>query len=149
MLHLEFANSLMSMVVWMLKSKLNHDHINVYKCLLLTCAWFYSVEEFIKSPLFNSPSFGGASVTIPHKQAIMPHLDEITPSATKIGAVNTIIVENNSNRVLIGDNTDWIGIYNPIKRLLRTSGEGYALILGAGGTARAAAYAAQELGLKW
>ena len=114
--------------------------------------YLYSVEEFVNSPLFKSRAFGGASVTIPHKQSIMSHLDKITPSASKIGAVNTILVDRDSDeskRVLIGDNTDWIGIYNPIKRLLRSQSKGCALILGAGGTARAAAYAAQELGLEW
>ncbi len=114
------------------------------------------VDEFVNSDFWNDDAFGGCSVTIPHKQAIIPHLDKLTDAATAIGAVNTVIVnkdEGESSRVLIGDNTDWRGIYNPLKRKLNSSksnGEkvGVALILGGGGTARAAAYAANQLGLE-
>lgn len=116
------------------------------------------VDEFVNSDLWNDKAFGGCSVTIPHKQAIIPHLDELTDAAKAIGAVNTVIVEQNgddSTRLLYGDNTDWKGIYNPLSRKLRTSKSsladvkvGTALILGGGGTARAAAYAATQLGLQ-
>lgn len=114
-----------------------------------------SVDEFVKSDLWNDSAFGGCSVTIPHKQAIIPHLDELTSAAKYIGAVNTVIVKEPSGemskRTIIGDNTDWKGIYNPLERKLsgRISDDkvGVALILGGGGTARAAAYAASQLGL--
>jgi pentafunctional AROM polypeptide len=114
------------------------------------------VNEFTNSDLWNDPAFGGCSVTIPHKQAIIPHLDQLTDAAQTIGAVNTVIVkkeEGEIKRTLIGDNTDWKGIYNPLNRKLCSvpSNEGktsVALILGGGGTARAAAYAAKELGLE-
>mmetsp|Transcript_2350 Transcript_2350/g.4372 ORF Transcript_2350/g.4372 Transcript_2350/m.4372 type:complete len:969 (+) Transcript_2350:109-3015(+) len=51
------------------------------------------VEEFVTSDFWNDPVFGGCSVTIPHKQAIIPHLDELTDAAKAIGAVNTVIVK--------------------------------------------------------
>lgn len=120
------------------------------------------VEEFVNSDFWNDVAFGGCSVTIPHKQAIIQHLDELTDAARAIGAVNTIIVKNEGDgagadeaksRVLIGDNTDWKGIYNPLNRKLGSSLSsdedkvGTVLILGGGGTARAAAYAATQLGL--
>jgi len=104
-----------------------------------------TVEEFVNSELWSNPSFAGASVTIPHKQSIMAYLDNITVDAKSIGAVNTIIIGKNGEK--FGDNTDWIGIYNPIARRLRSMGNGSCLILGAGGTARAAAYAAIQMGL--
>lgn len=122
-----------------------------------------SVDEFVNSDFWNDELFGGCSVTIPHKQAIIPHLDELTEAAEAIGAVNTVIVEkedNSSQRKLIGDNTDWKGIFNPLSRKLGISSanedaqqnpdekKGVALILGGGGTARAAAYAASKLGLE-
>ncbi len=114
-----------------------------------------SVEEFVNSDLWKDEVFGGCSVTIPHKQAIIPHLDQLTDAARAIGAVNTVIVkqptEKGSERTLIGDNTDWKGIFNPLNRQLGgLSGDtvGVALILGGGGTARAAAYAATALGLE-
>jgi pentafunctional AROM polypeptide len=62
--------------------------------------------------------------------------------------------ESGFKRVLYGDNTDWRGMFNPLNRLLggqvdsSSTGTDYALILGAGGTARAAAYVARKLGLK-
>ena len=115
-----------------------------------------SVDEFVASDFWNDPLFGGCSVTIPHKQAIIPHLDILTDAAKRIGAVNTVIVEegeDNGDRILVGDNTDWKGIYNPLSRKLgKSTSQGekteVALILGGGGTARAAAYAATQLGLE-
>lgn len=121
-----------------------------------------TVEEFIEGPIWNDEHFGGCSVTIPHKQNIIPHVDVLTDAAKEIGSVNTVIVKKDKfgTRVLIGDNTDWRGIYNPLQRRLGDDdnntgrkGKGatatkYALILGGGGTARAAAYAASKLGLE-
>ena len=116
------------------------------------------IDEFVNSDLWEDDAFGGCSVTIPHKQAIIPHLDVLTDAAKAIGAVNTVIVKKENGekgRVLYGDNTDWKGIFNPLSRKLRTTASsssnakvGCALILGGGGTARAAAYAATQLGLE-
>jgi hypothetical protein len=69
----------------------------------------------------KSYDFGGASVTIPHKETIISLIDEVRGPAAIIGAVNTIFVEGNASnntRRLIGCNTDWIGIQKPILRLL-------------------------------
>ncbi|KAG7357541.1 shikimate dehydrogenase [Nitzschia inconspicua] len=119
-----------------------------------------TVEEFVESNFFKDPAFGGCSVTIPHKQSIIPYVDVMSESASRIGSVNTLIVEeivdgesDTVQRVVHGDNTDWKGIYNPLERKIgvRTDEDTsleYALILGGGGTARAAAYAASKLGLK-
>jgi len=117
-----------------------------------------TVEEFVGGPIWNDENFGGCSVTIPHKQNVIEHLDVLTDAAREIGSVNTVIVKKDKGgtRVLIGENTDWRGIYNPLKRRLGKDddsvGDGthkkYALILGGGGTARAAAYAARQLGLE-
>lgn len=128
-------------------TKLPHEYIRVD---------VPTVEEFVESDFFKSDEFGGTSVTIPHKQAIIPFLDVLTDAAKAIGSVNTVIareefVDETFRRVLSGDNTDWRGIFNPLNRLLGgdvDSSSDYALILGAGGTARAAAYVASELGLQ-
>ena len=83
----------------------------------------------------------GLNVTIPFKQSVMDHLDKITGAAEKVGAVNTII---NDNDELIGDNTDVVGIEFA---LLDTTLNGKkALILGSGGAARAAAYTLNDSG---
>ncbi|OPY62429.1 MAG: Quinate/shikimate dehydrogenase [Pelotomaculum sp. PtaU1.Bin065] len=79
----------------------------------------------------------GVNVTIPHKQAVLPLLDEVTEEARLIGAVNTIV--NKAGR-LLGDNTDGRGF---LRALLEQAGFNpagkTALILGAGGAARAVA----------
>jgi pentafunctional AROM polypeptide len=117
-----------------------------------------TVTEFIDSKFFKSDDFGGLSVTIPHKQAIIPYVDVLSDAAKDICSVNTLVVKEEFDddkgftRIIFGDNTDWKGIYNPLRRLLSgktDASNGFALILGAGGTARAAAYvAANKLGLK-
>jgi len=81
----------------------------------------------------------GLNVTIPYKQAIIPLLDELTPSAKEIGAVNTVFVKS---RRLVGDNTDAPGFLADIAKFLTGSNpKKNALILGAGGAARAIVYA--------
>jgi len=99
--------------------------------------------------------FGGASVTIPHKQNVIPYLDEIGTAATAVGAINTIVVKYNpltGERLLRGENTDWLGITRVISRLLKlrqpVEGPLAALVIGGGGTAMAAAYAMQQMGCK-
>ena len=77
----------------------------------------------------------GLNVTIPYKQDVMGHLDKVSETAEKVGAVNTII---NDNGKLIGENTDVIGIeYALLDVPLR---DRKALIMGSGGAARAAAF---------
>ncbi len=86
----------------------------------------------------------GASVTIPFKSAVMEYLDDISPDALNIGAVNTII---NSNGCLTGANTDWRGLLATLREVMTIKGKKF-VIIGAGGTARAAAYGIiQEGGL--
>lgn len=84
----------------------------------------------------------GVSCTMPHKHAVMKHLDVIDPIAEKIGAVNTIVNENN---VLTGYNTDWQGIVKPLKQLTELKNKKIA-VLGAGGSARAAVHGLVECG---
>lgn len=78
----------------------------------------------------------GASVTIPFKEAVIKYLDDIEDDALKIGAVNTII---NKNGRLIGCNTDWLGLILTLRAEIPIKGK-TIVIIGAGGTARAAAY---------
>ncbi|KAF9074731.1 Shikimate dehydrogenase [Rhodocollybia butyracea] len=106
------------------------------------------VNEDIKKTI-ASPDFGGASVTIPHKLNIIPLLDELTPAAKVMGAVNTIVpVARGSTRILVGDNTDWLGIRGSIASRIAVGHIHGALVMGAGGTSRAAIYALNDLGAK-
>jgi len=96
--------------------------------------------------IIQHPEFGGASVTYPHKLNVQPLLDSISEPATALGAVNTIIVEEGtSGRKLKGDNTDWSGILSCIQRS-KLDGYKGAIVIGAGGAARAAVYALQKWG---
>jgi shikimate dehydrogenase len=79
----------------------------------------------------------GLNITIPHKQTILPMLDELTPTARAIGAVNVIYMIQNK---LMGDNTDAAGFLTDLKQKSSLSGSS-ALVLGAGGSARAVVYA--------
>ena len=100
--------------------------------------------------LVNSPDFGGASVTIPHKLTIIPLLSSLSPHAETIGAVNTIIAKDvNGKRELHGDNTDWLAIRNTAAANLLhpINATVSALVIGAGGTSRAAIYALHDLGI--
>jgi shikimate dehydrogenase len=84
--------------------------------------------------------FRGANVTIPHKLAAHDLADELTPAATAIGAVNTLVFEGGR---MLGDNTDAGGLVDAIEADL--SGRS-ALVLGAGGAGRAAVWALREAG---
>jgi shikimate dehydrogenase len=80
---------------------------------------------------------GGLSVTIPHKVAVMDGLDEIDPLALRIGAVNTIV---NQQGRLLGLNTDCFGAVAALKEKTRLRDK-QAAVIGAGGAARAVAFA--------
>jgi len=90
----------------------------------------------------RSGEIHGLNVTIPHKQNVIPLLDELTPTARAIGAVNTIYFRDDR---LVGDNTDAPGFLADLKKFLTStshrSEESLALVLGAGGSARAVVYA--------
>lgn len=85
----------------------------------------------------------GLNVTIPHKQNVIEFLDELTPTAKAIGAVNTIYLKESK---LIGDNTDAAGFLSDLNRFLtetqsKITNRKSAIVLGAGGSARAVVYA--------
>jgi shikimate dehydrogenase len=84
----------------------------------------------------------GASVTIPLKTEVMEYLDWLDADALALGAVNTIV---NDSGKLTGFNTDWLGLVRSLKAEMKIAGKTFA-ILGAGGTARAAAYGIQKEG---
>jgi shikimate dehydrogenase len=79
----------------------------------------------------------GANVTIPHKQTVMPYLDEVTEAGQAIGAVNTILVKDNR---LTGHNTDGDGFLATLREIGWQPEGQRALVLGAGGGARAVVF---------
>jgi 3-dehydroquinate dehydratase/shikimate dehydrogenase len=100
-----------------------------------------SLKDFLKT----LPDFGmrGFSVTLPHKEKIFAHLDEVEPLAEKIGAVNTVKVRKDGS--LYGSNTDYVGVLRALEKKLKLRGS-RVVIYGAGGSARAAAFALARAG---
>jgi shikimate dehydrogenase len=91
-------------------------------------------------------NFAGANCTIPHKIAVMQHLDEITPTARKIGAVNTIVRQSDGR--YLGENTDGKGFIRSLEEAGFSIPGAKAVVLGAGGAARAIAVELAEAGAK-
>jgi shikimate dehydrogenase len=92
----------------------------------------------------REPDVFGANVTIPHKEAVVPLLDALDPLAERIGAVNTIVNEGGR---LSGHNTDVPGFSRSLREDAGFDARGRpAVVLGAGGAARAIAVALIELG---
>jgi shikimate dehydrogenase len=87
-------------------------------------------------------SFDGANVTVPHKEAAYEQADEVRGIAKEIGAVNTLINEDGN---MIGYNTDAEGFYRSMSEFAHVKS---ALIIGAGGTAKAISYILQEKGIE-
>lgn len=87
--------------------------------------------------LLRSGELHGLNVTIPHKQSVFSLVDELTPSAAAIGAVNTLYMKSNQ---LVGDNTDAPGFWGDLSHLPIQNAKS-ALVLGAGGASRAVVYA--------
>lgn len=92
---------------------------------------------------FSSIGVKGFNVTIPHKQAILPLLSEITTTAKLVGAVNTVWYTEKGWK---GTNTDIIGFLSPLKSLIRNWSNIVPVILGNGGAARAVLVGLAELG---
>ncbi|KAJ6043589.1 hypothetical protein N7499_006014 [Penicillium canescens] len=111
---------------------------------------FYStecptIEELLR--LAKAPTTAGLVVTMPYKNSVMKHLDELDELATIIGACNNIYYKPGSQRLLCGTNTDWRGIKGCLlekgddSRRPSATSPASALIVGAGGASRAAIYA--------
>jgi shikimate dehydrogenase len=93
---------------------------------------------------FGAQGFVGGNITMPHKQAVMAYLDEISEDARTIGAVNTIHVQDGK---MIGHNTDWVGFLNALLEAGHNPAGMRVVILGAGGAARAAIFALAGAGV--
>jgi shikimate dehydrogenase len=106
------------------------------------CRWPVTAEQL---PAFmlavRTLNIRGVSVTIPHKESVIPHLNGLTPRALAVGAVNTLYWEGD---LLMGDNTDVAGFLAPLQ--LRHASITSALVLGAGGAARAVLAGLREVG---
>jgi shikimate dehydrogenase len=105
----------------------------------------FDLKEITEFPslMDNNPEIRGLNVTIPYKELIIPYLNQLEDSAKKIGAVNTIKIEDEK---LIGFNTDAYGFQKSIVPYLKEHHK-KALILGTGGASKAIAYVLNNLNI--
>lgn len=108
----------------------------------------FDLEDIGEFPdlLDKNPNIRGLNVTIPYKQEVIPYLTRLHPTAAKIGAVNTIKIIGNTER--IGYNTDAYGFRESLIPYLGP-GMQRALVLGTGGASKAVAYVFDELGIPY
>lgn len=88
--------------------------------------------------------FAGINVTFPYKEAVVDLLDELSPGAALIGAVNTVVVRDGR---LTGHNTDTSGFARAVTQLVTASSQGAVAVIGAGGVGKAIAFALAGLGV--
>ena len=104
---------------------------------------FEHIDE-VKVKLSEIKELKGLNVTIPYKSSIIPYLDKVDEIVERIGAVNTIKIDNNGR--WIGYNTDVYGFTTTLKPFLTNRHE-KALILGTGGASKAVEYALRQLNI--
>ena len=109
----------------------------------------YSYELFEKEPeelaeFIHNGDFTGINVTIPYKKDVIPLLDELSPTAVKMGSVNTVI--RRKDGTLFGHNTDYFGFVSMVKRSGISVFGKKVLVLGSGGTSNTAVNALKDLG---
>jgi shikimate dehydrogenase len=96
---------------------------------------------------FRDAGFVGGNVTAPHKQAVFAFVDRVEPEAAAIGAVNTVWIEGDT---IVGGNTDSLGFLANLDACAPGWGDaaGLAIVLGAGGAARAVVHGLLQRGLR-
>jgi shikimate dehydrogenase len=102
--------------------------------------WAVRPEAFLKAidALREIENFGGANITIPHKEAAFAALNELSPEALHIGAVNTVVPQG---RIFVGHNTDGEGFVTSLREEAGEEPRGKRVgLIGAGGGAKAVAY---------
>lgn len=107
----------------------------------------FPLEDISQFPalLEQQPNLRGLNVTIPYKEAVLPWLDELSPAAEQIKAVNCIQFHEGSR---IGFNTDVMGFKRSLQPLLKPHHTN-ALVLGTGGAAKAVMFVLQELNIPY
>ncbi len=132
------------MICGLLGKKLGHSYSPQIHSLLGD----YSYELYEKSPdelesFLRNGDFSGLNVTVPYKKAVIPFLDELSPLAQRLGAVNTVIRRDGK---LIGHNTDYYGFrYMVLQSGLNPCGK-KCLVLGSGGASVTAQAVLREMG---
>jgi len=127
-------------------SPIMHNFILDYFGLNYCYHSFHIVPEKLKEAIrsFKLLDFVGINVTLPHKQTIIALLDDVAPDARKLKAVNTVLFQNGK---AIGYNTDCSGFLSSLSLIKGSLRNQKAVVLGAGGSARAVIYALIQMGV--
>ncbi len=124
---------------WLAKLGLNYD----YKA---THVFPQDLESFLSERRLD-PDWCGCNVTIPHKKAVLAHVDQTRPVSAALGASNCIIRQDANSPQLIADNTDWSGFLEPLHPWARSGPTSkFAYVIGNGGAALAISYALDRTG---
>ena len=104
----------------------------------------YEKEPWELEAFLTGGTFVGLNVTIPYKKDVIPYLDELSPVAKRLGAVNTIVRKPDGS--LMGHNTDYFGFRYLVRRSGLTVSGKKVLVLGSGGASNTAVAVLEELG---
>ena len=114
------------------------------------CYDLFELQTIAELPglLAAHPDLVGLNVTVPYKETVVPYLDDLAPSAARVGAVN--VIERRADGHLRGHNTDVVGFRDSLAPFFSLRGEGgRALVLGTGGAAKAVEAGLRELGIPY
>ncbi len=116
----------------LLGEKLSHSYSPKIHARFGTYAYsLFEVAPCALSSFLQTADFDGLNVTIPYKKAVVPHLDEVSPTAARLGSVNTIV--RREDGTLWGHNTDYFGFSYMLKRIGVSVKGKKALVFGSGG----------------
>ena len=126
----------------LLGRKLSHSYSPAIHSLLGDYEYLLYEKELEELEDFlRNGDFHGLNVTTPYKQAVIPYLDELTPTAKELGAVNTILRQNGK---LLGHNTDYLGFHSMVAKSGLSPAGKKCLVLGSGGASRVAVSVLRE-----
>jgi len=129
----------------LLGRKLSHSYSPQIHSLLGDYPYeLFEIEPDHLASFLKNGDFTGINVTIPYKKDVIPYLDELSPVAQKLGAVNTIIKRRDGS--LFGHNTDYAGFHAMVKNCDISVGGKKILVLGSGGASNTATAVLEELG---
>ena len=114
-----------------------HSHLGQYSYVL------FEKEPEDLCDFLRHGDFTGLNVTMPYKKDVIPYLDQLSPAAQKLGAVNTIVRRDG---VLLGHNTDYFGFRSMVAKSGISVKSKKCLVLGSGGASNTVVHVLQELG---
>ncbi len=136
----------MSKIYGLIGRKLGHSYsVPIHKALGNDIYKLYEMEPEEIGRFVSSPDLGGINVTVPYKLEVMQYLDEISPEALEIGAVNTVVRREGR---LYGYNTDEYGFRVMLDAAKISLSGKKVMILGDGGASKTAQYCAKQLGAR-